>query len=240
MTYTHHPRFGGNYRGLTNRCDLLLETYAYIPFEQRVYTTYQFVRETLLFAAEHAAALSEVVERSVLPPRQVAVRYELHDEPDPVPILTRAPRALDGKPAIVEIPHRCRFVGSEVITRPLGYLVPAPVAKLLRGHGLTVRELTQATGAQLQRALLEGREAQGSRGILESSLGEHQLHVSWREEGRHLPAGSLVVETEQPLGAIATYLCEPASDDGLLAAGLLDECNPGDSFPVQRVTALDP
>src|SRR4029077_5670090 len=80
ITYTHHPRFGGNYRGLTNRLDLLLETYSYIPFEQRVYTTYQFVRETLLFAAEQAAALSEVVALSRLPPREIAVRYELHDE----------------------------------------------------------------------------------------------------------------------------------------------------------------
>ena len=51
ITYTHHPRFGGNYRGLTNRLDLLLETYAYIPFDERVLVTYAFLRETLAFVA---------------------------------------------------------------------------------------------------------------------------------------------------------------------------------------------
>jgi hypothetical protein len=237
-TYTHHPRFGSNYRGLTNRCDLLLETYAYIPFEQRVYTTYQFLRETLQFVAERPEELSQLVARCALPPREVAVRYELHDEPHPVPILTREPRVLSGEPTIVQLPHRCRFVGSELVTRPLAYLVPAPVAALLRGHGLTLRTLERATGAQLQRATIEGIEREGSRSILESSLGEQQLQVSWRASERELPAGSLLVATEQPLGAIATYLCEPRSDDGLLAAGLLEELRLGAPFPVERVTAL--
>src|SRR5919108_706532 len=64
MTYTHHPRFGSNYRGLTNRLDLLLETYAYISFQERVYTTYEFLAETLRFSAEHNRATVEVVEAS--------------------------------------------------------------------------------------------------------------------------------------------------------------------------------
>ena len=40
MTYPHHPRFGSNYRGLTNRLDLLLECYSYLTFAERVRTTY--------------------------------------------------------------------------------------------------------------------------------------------------------------------------------------------------------
>ena len=40
MTYPHHPRFGSNYRGLTNRLDLLLECYSYLPFVERVRTAY--------------------------------------------------------------------------------------------------------------------------------------------------------------------------------------------------------
>ena len=219
------------------RCDLLLETYAYLPFEQRVYTTYQFLRETLQYVAEQATALCTLIQHSTLPPREIAVRYELHADPEPVQILTREPRVLEGQPAIVQLPHRCRFVGSEVVARPFAYLVPPRVAALLRGHGLTVRELCQATGAHLQSATIEGIDAAGSRGILESSLGEQLLRVSWRDETRRLPTGSLLVETEQPLGAIAAYLCEPASDDGLLAVGLLENPTPGAAFPVQRVTA---
>jgi len=32
ITYPHHPRFGGNYRGLTNRLDLLLRPMPTYPF----------------------------------------------------------------------------------------------------------------------------------------------------------------------------------------------------------------
>lgn len=240
-TYTHHPRFGSNYRGLTGRCDLLLETYAYIPFEQRVYTTYQFVLETLRFVAENASALCALLARCNRPPEAIAVRYELHDEPVPVPILTREPRVLDGQPAIVRLPHRSRFVGSEIITRPHAYLISPPIAKILRGHGLHISELAARTGATLQRATILRCEAEGSRHILESSLGEQQLHVEWREEARELPAGSLLVKTDQPLGAIAVYLCEPRSDDGLLAAGLLsrDDLQEGAAFPAARVSVLE-
>ena len=56
MTYTHHPRFGSNYRGLTNRLDLLLESYSYLSFPERVRTTYAFLLETLRFTAEHGRA----------------------------------------------------------------------------------------------------------------------------------------------------------------------------------------
>jgi hypothetical protein len=47
MTYTHHPRFGSNYRGLTGRCDLLLETYSYLEYEERVRTTHQVLLTAL-------------------------------------------------------------------------------------------------------------------------------------------------------------------------------------------------
>jgi hypothetical protein len=59
LTYTLHPRFGSNYRGLTNRLDLLLESYSYLSFPERVYTTYEFLRETLRFTAQHGRSMVE-------------------------------------------------------------------------------------------------------------------------------------------------------------------------------------
>jgi len=44
------------------------------------------------------------------------------------------------------------------------------------------------------------------------------------------------VPTDQPLGAIAVYLCEPESDDGAIENGLLTPPTPGDEFPIWRVT----
>jgi hypothetical protein len=240
MTYTHHPRFGSNYRGLTNRLDLLLETYSYLSFPERVYTTYEFLRETLRFTAERGRDLIEVVEASQIPPQRIAVRYRLDAFDAPVEILTREPRALDGQPTSVTIPHFAKFVGTEVVERPWAYAVPAAVAQHLRQHGLAVQQLDQERGAAVEIARVEGIVGEGSRKILEASAsGERELLAEYQRESRRLPAGTYLVETEQPLGAIAVYLCEARSDDGIVACGLVPEPEPGEEFPVWRVLSAD-
>ena len=132
ITYTHHPRFGSNYRGLTNRMDVLLETYSYLEFEQRVRTTYEFLVELLAYTAEHGREMVEIVETSQHPPEKVAVRYRLETLPEPVEILTREPRTLEGAPASVVLPHYGRFTGAEVVARPWGYALSSDAAAHLR------------------------------------------------------------------------------------------------------------
>jgi Zinc carboxypeptidase len=235
MTYTHHPRFGSNYRGLTNRLDLLLETYSYISFQERVFTTYEFVRETLRFAAERGRDMIEVVEASQRPPERVAVRYRLEAFDKPVEILTSEPRALDGQPISVTIPHLARFVGTEVVERPWAYAVPEAVAQHLLRHGLAIRRLDQDCVAEVEVAQVEGMASEGSRKILEAAGGERELLAEYRRETRRLAVGSYLVETGQPLGAIAVYLCEARSDDGIVGCRVVAEPAPGAEFPVWRV-----
>src|SRR5262245_3064191 len=240
MTYTHHPRFGSNYRGLTNRLDLLLETFSYLSFPERVYTTYEFLRETLRFTAERGRDMVELVEASQRPPERIAVRYRLEAFDTPVEILTREPRALDGQPTSVTIPHFARFVGAEVVERPWAYAVPEAVAQHLLRHGLAVRQLDQDREAIVEVARVEGVVGEGSRKILEATAsGERELLAEYHRETRRLPAASYLVETEQPLGAIAVYLCEARSDDGIVACELVPEPEPGEEFPVWRVLSTD-
>jgi hypothetical protein len=234
MTYTHHPRFGSNYRGLTNRLDLLLETYAYISFEERVYTTYEFLAETLRFVVERGNDMIQVVEASQRPPEQIAVRYRLEAFEQPVEILTRSPRSLEGQPVSVTIPHYARFVGAEVVTRPWAYVVTERVGAHLQQHGLTVMRLDRDRTAEVEVAYVEGVTGLGSRTILEATA-ERELLAAYRREVRYLPAGTLLVHTDQPLGAVAVYLCEARSDDNLVACGVIPEPVPGAPFPVWRL-----
>ena len=67
MTYPHHPRFGSNYRGLTNRLDLLLECYSYLAFPDRVRTTYATLLEALTYVAGHRDDVVQVVAASRVP-----------------------------------------------------------------------------------------------------------------------------------------------------------------------------
>ncbi|HEY4000517.1 MAG TPA: M14 family zinc carboxypeptidase [Candidatus Xenobia bacterium] len=238
MTYPHHPRFGSNYRGLTNRCDLLIETYSYISFEERVSATYHFLHEVLKRVAERGRDVVQLVASSQQPRNQVAVRYRLARFQKPVEILTRVPRTLEGAPTAVSIPHFASFVGTEVVTRPWAYAVPpeagAAAEHVLR-HGLKTRRLAQARSASVEVARVVGTAGEGSRKILESSHGETELQVAIEYETRTLPAGTILVETDQPLGAVAVYLCEARSDDNLVVCGVLPAPASGEVLPVYRV-----
>ena len=235
MTYPHNPRFGSNYRGLTGRLDVLLECYSYLSFEERVATARAWQIELLKWVAAHGDDVRHVVASSARPPDEVAVRYALEDFAEPVEVLTRTPRTLDGAPSSVRIPHRAKFVGTTVVSRPRAYAVPAPVAAHLARHGLRVDAPGASAGSMYAAiARIESLDREGGRGILESaSVGD--LAVSWRTESRPLPPGYALVPTDQPLGAIAVYLCEPESDDGAVENGLLSAPSPGDDYPIWRV-----
>jgi hypothetical protein len=236
MTYPHHPRFGSNFRGLTNRMDLLLETYSYLPYPERVATTHDFLLQTLRYVAERGRDVVQIVEAATMPPERVAVRYRLDPFERPVQILTRSPRTLEGEPIEVTLPHFARFVGTEVVERPWAYALDPAAAKLLELHGLALDVLESDRTVEVEVARIEAARRESSRKILEaSSTGEREIEAHYERATRKLPAGTRIVRTGQPLGAVATYLCEARSDDGLVACGALPEPKPGDEFPVARI-----
>lgn len=236
LTYPHHPRFGSNYRGLTSRLDLLLECYSYIPFSERVRTAYAFMLETLRWVAAHGDDVVQVVQASRTPRERIAVAYELGRCAEPVEILTRAPRTLDGAPCSVTLPYLGRFTGTKLVTRPAAYLVPRALGEHLRLHGLRVSEAGGVYDVEIP--VVERVGSVGGRAILEASaVGE--LAVSWRRDARAALPGALLVPMDQPLAAIAAYLCEPESDDGAVENGLLAAPGVGDEMAVWRVGVLD-
>jgi hypothetical protein len=238
-TYTHHPRFGSNYRGLTGRCDILFECFSYLPFQERVATTYQLLVETLRLAGERGAVIRQAVDVAATPRPDIAVRYRLDATATPARILTRTPRTLDGAPSEVEIPHLAEFVGTEVVRRPWAYAVPPEVGVHLARHGLATRILAVDTPAAVELAMVDGLVGEGSRSILEASQsGEVEILAHLEATTTVLPAGTHLVPTDQRLGAIAVYLCEARSDDGLVATGLLATPATGSRWPAIRV--VDP
>jgi hypothetical protein len=235
MTYPHHPRFGSNYRGLTGRMDLLLECYAYISFAERVRTAYAFMLETLRYVAQHRDEVVQTVALAQTPRERIAVRSKLELFEQPIEILTRTPRTLAGKPSSVTLPHFGRFVGSTVVQRPPAYIVPPRVAQALKGHGLQVEDASSTYDVSVP--VVERLGAEGGRQILEAAqVGD--LTVSWTSGRRITPAGWSLVKTDQPLGAIAVYLCEPESDDGAVENGFVPVPKVGDELPLWRLNDL--
>jgi hypothetical protein len=239
ITYPHHPRFGGNYRGLVNRLDLLLETYSYLPFEQRVRTTYAFLRETLREAARDGRSIVELLRSCIEPPREVAVRYRLEARPDAkARILTREPYTLEGAAISVDVPHFAHFVPDHTVRRPLAYAVPRALVERLEGHGLVVSEPEPAERFDLEVARVLGRASEEGRGILEAAASGH-LEVRWRRERRPLAETHVLVSASGQRGAVACYLLEPESDDGVVECGWLPAPAAGADFPIERVLARE-
>jgi Zinc carboxypeptidase len=234
ITYTHHPRFGGNYRGLCNRLDLLLEAYSYITFEERVRVTYGFLRESIVHVAAKGAEIVRLLDACVMPPDRIAVRYRLEAFADrEAKVLTRKPYALDGAPIEVVVPHIGCFIGEHIVTRPVAYVVPSKIAAHLSLHGLQI-EPSQGQSVVVEVATVRGLVSSAGREILEANASPY-LDAEYRRETRVVPKDWSLVPTAQQRGAIAVYLCEAGSDDGLLACGLIDEPKLGDEFPVWRV-----
>ena len=232
MTYPHNPRFGSNYRGLTNRLDLLLECYSYLTFEERVRTTYATVLEALTYLAAHADDVVQLVASCARPRDRIAVRARLDAFDAPIDIPTRAPRSPDGAPATATVRHFARFVGTAIVDRPPAYIVPAAVAEHLARHGLATEPVVDTRERELEVATIAELDREGGRKILEASeVGE--LRVTWARHTRAVP-GAHRVPTDQPLGAIAVYLCEPESDDGAVENGLVPAPSVGDEFPIYR------
>jgi hypothetical protein len=247
-TYDPRPRFGTNWMGLRGKVAVLSEGYSNAAFGTRVAATYDFVHEVLSFLAEHRAAVLGAVEASR---RQAADSVTIRSALGPptaqdvVAEITRpagegdggyARRVRSGVYRTIRMPVFDRFVPTRREALPAAYLLPArfgELVTLLRRQGVVVARLTEAWSGAAEAFMVDtiavGPLFEGHRTV--------QVEGRW---GGSRPvaagAGWFVVPTDQPLGVLAAYLLEPASEDGLVTWNLLDrELEPHKAFPIVRV-----
>jgi hypothetical protein len=191
--------------------------------------------------------------------RVLGIRSALLAEPEPVDVLVGAigrrvnPRS--GKPMKTMIESVAVPTGMTVYngfaataTRrvPAEYIVPASalrrrsgqaglhqvVERKLREHGIQVETLGAASRRPVEWFVItQVRHAdqvfQGHRTT--------SLEGTFERRDVDLPAGSLLVRTNQPLGRLVFHLLEPESDDGLTTWNSLDEAlRAGGSHPVLK------
>ncbi len=259
QTFDHRPRFGNSYGGLRNRISILSEAYSYVDFRGRVEATAAFVEEILRYSALHAGEIveltqrldDEATERGLVNGSELGVRFGFEAARDPVDILVAEVRTVtnprSGAQMTAVIPDR--YVAESMIEygtfRPTRF-APLPTAYVfapepglertldrLQAHGITVEEAREEFTLEvdlftIERVSRARREFQGHRETL--------LDGEFTSETRTFPRGAIVVRTAQPLAALAFYLLEPESDDGLANWNFLEDYLEGNQYPIYKVT----
>ena len=250
-TFDHRPRFNNNYVGLRNRVGILSEAYAYASFEERVRSTLHFVEETLDFAHDRAGTIASLVDQidaeSIVGTR-LATRAVAQRSEQPVQILLGATEEVQNPFTRVPMKRRLdvtepttmyeygRFSPTDTETAPAAYYVPADLAAvidLLAAHGVEgdttdVSTVIAAEQFTVTTSSLDEREFEGHQ--------QRSVDGTWEPVDREVPAGTLVVPIDQPLGRLLFALLEPRSDDGIVNWNVLDgQAGVGSVYPILRV-----
>ena len=248
-TYDARPRFGTNWMGLRGRLAVLSEGYSNADFRTRIRATYNFVAEVLSLAAEQRLTIKSLVQASSRwKVDSVAVRSMLAP-PTIQPVIAEitrsagegtggfARRQRTGVYRSIRMPVFDRFTAARKELLPAAYLIPSrlrSVVDLLRRQGVEVDSLTEPWRGPVQAFTVEsltvGPLFEGHRTV--------QAEGRWTGEAGDtaITAGWYLVSTTQPLGVLAAYLLEPASEDGVVTWNLLDrEIQPGTAHPILRL-----
>lgn len=246
-TYPAHARYGTSYVGLRGRISILSEGYSYASYETRVLGTRDFVKSVLEYAAAHKREISELL-RAVDQragaglPAQVALRSRptaapakavaagfVEEKRDGRAVSTGAPRDYD----VTMMTH---YEPTLRVARAWGYAIPADQTKVLARlaqHGIRSTTLARAAEAAVEVYRIQKIE-RAERAFQDVRL--VTVEAESRRAQRTLPAGTVLVETAQPLGNLAAYLLEPMCEDGLTTWGFFDDAlAEGADFPVVRV-----
>ena len=247
-TYDARPRFGTNWMGLRGRLSILSEGYSNADFRTRVSATYNFVREVLELAGDQAGLIKSAVRESDRTrPESLVVRSKLA-----APVLQEviaeitqdagggtngyARRRRTGVYRAIRMPVFDRFIAERKEAMPRSYLIPrrlTDIVQLLRRQGVTVERISGPLRTSVQQFTVDSLSVdslfEGHRSV--------RIQGQWRSEplDSAMAAGWFRVSTDQPLGTLAAYLLEPASEDGVVTWNLLDrELQAGLPYPILR------
>ncbi len=223
------PRFSTGYGDIAHIPTVLVETHSLKPYRQRVLGTYVFVEESLRLAGERAAELRAAIDADrASRPTSVVTSWKQTAEPiysvdflglahDTYrsPASGRDELRWLSKPVTFRMP----VYGSNpdrTVTLPRAWWVPATlphVIDLLTLHGIRYERIDAPRTLDLDMARATDPKL-GSANEGHIPLDATIVHERRRET---MPAGSVRVPADQPLGLLAAFLLEPESEDGVLA-----------------------
>lgn len=230
---TATPRFSQGYGDVRHLPTILVENHSLKPYRQRVLGTYVLLEHSLQLLAQQGKALqlAKKADENARPQRQV-LAFKAAEQPDliafkgisyeiahsdiingPYVKWTGQAKAYDALPVFWE---KVPAVEVEV---PKAYWIPPQyqdVITRLQHHGIQFSRLEKSGKLELQQLSASSHEL-ASRSF-EGRVGVKATFTpTWSEFA--LPAGTVRVSTDQPLGALAVALLQPEGPDSLFSWG---------------------
>ncbi|MGI2209098.1 M14 family zinc carboxypeptidase [Shewanella baltica] len=230
------PRFSNGYGDARHLPTILIENHSLKPFKQRVLGTYVMLEQTLKTVGEQATKLKSAIQEDKYRASPLitltwksaplakgwdfkGIDYQLEKSPISGTEVVR----WNGQPKLYpNLPVIAETVPDIKVTRPSAYYIPAQwtqVIDRLNIHGIRMTRLTKPTELKLQQYKL-------SNPVFNTKDFEGHQTVKAESEltkvSTTLPAGTIRISTDQPLGDLAVLLLEPQSPDSLLQWGFFN------------------
>jgi len=253
-SFPAEPRFGTTYIGLRNRLSVLVESYTYAPYRERVEATRDFVHASLEWIASNSDSILDTINAADSAPSGwrtkpeaqpvFSTRSEARAQSERVNIAGFEEHTKDGRSVSTGIPQEYSvelmtdFVSERWVTRPRAYLIPPDarfdsIVETLRLHGIIVGAIDNAGTFEIEEYVIStakpaSRLFQGHalvRCETRSRITERVIDAGWR-----------LVSLDQPLANLAQALLEPTAEDSLATWNRFDEwMRPDAEYPILRV-----
>lgn len=230
------PRFSNGYGDARHLPTILIENHSLKPFKQRVLGTYVLLEQTLKTVGDQATKLKSAIQEDKYRASPLitltwksaplakgwdfkGIDYKLEKSPISGTDVVR----WTGEPKLYpNLPVMAETVPDIKVTRPSAYYIPAEwtqVIDRLTLHGIRLTRLSKPTELKLQQYSL-------SNPVFNTKAFEGRLTVkadsTLAKLTTTLPAGTVKISTDQPLGDLAILLLEPQSPDSLLQWGFFN------------------
>ena len=230
---TSTPRFSNGYGDVRHLPTILVENHSLKPYSQRVLGTYVLLEQTLKLLNEQGKALqlAKKADENARPQQQV-LAFKAAEQPELIQfkgisyelvhsdILKGSYVKWTGKPVdYKDLPVYWEKVPAIEVEVPKAYWIPPQyqdVIDRLALHGVEMSRLGSTKTLELQQ--LVASEPKFAEKPFEGRFGVRaNFHISW--QSTTLPAGSVRVSTDQPLGALAVALLQPEAPDSFFSWG---------------------
>ncbi|MFK7830483.1 MAG: M14 family metallopeptidase [Congregibacter sp.] len=242
------PRWSTGYGDYSRMPTVLVEMHHLKPYRQRVLGAYSMMEGALRAATEHLSELrTSIAKDRQQRPESLAVRWERDEKP--MEVISFTGMAYERYASAVSGEHEVRYLGrtetwklpvtgqhpvAEVQLPQAWWIPPAEtrVIELLEIHGIRHERIETARELELDTIYMHDLQL-GRVYDIRPQMSGTALHSVG---ATRMPAGSIRVPYDQPLGLLAAALLEPEAMDSLFSSGFFPQMLKKDG-PMERFIA---